>query len=267
MTSLTRGPLPARVYWVRRILVLGTALLLVLAIARVLTGGSDASSAPGKAAEMAGQPTPTAATTTPTVTPTRQQQPGKGTTSQAPVLAQPDGPCSDEDIAVEPDVRKPVAGQDVSIVLRLRTLSEDACTWRVSHDSLTLKITSGKDEVWSSRECRRAIPRSTVVVRKAVSTTVDVTWNSRRSDDTCSRLTEWAMPGYYHVVAAALAGEPADVQFQLDAPTGQQITRSPSPSAHGNANGHANGQGNGHGNGPSDKPSGRPVASGSATTD
>ena len=109
------------------------------------------------------------------------------------------------------------------------------------------------------------------MVRKAVSTTVDVTWNSRRSDDTCSRLTEWAMPGYYHVVAAALAGEPADVQFQLDAPTGQQITRSPAPSAHGNANGHANGhangQGNGHGNGPSDKPSGRPVASGSATTD
>ena len=99
------------------------------------------------------------------------------------------------------------------------------------------------------------------MVRKAVSTTVDVSWNSRRSDDTCSRLTEWAMPGYYHVVAAALAGEPADVQFQLDAPTSQQITRSPSPNAHANA--HANG----HGNKPSDKPSGRPVASGSATTD
>jgi hypothetical protein len=254
MTSLTRGPLPARVYWVRRILVLGTALLLVLAIARVLTGGSDASSAAGAAAQVAADPTPTSTSVTPTATPTRkQQQPGKGKTSHAPVLAQPDGPCSDEDIAVEPDVRKPVAGQDVTIVLRLRTLSADACTWRVSHDSLTLKISSGQDEVWSSRECPRAIPRSTVVVRKAVSTTVEVTWNSRRSDDTCSRLTEWAMPGYYHVVAAALAGEPADVQFQLDAPTSQQITRSPSPSAHGHKS--------------SDRPSGRPVPSGSATTD
>src|SRR6478672_612600 len=254
MTSLTRGPLPARVYWTRRILVLGTALLLVLAIARVLSGGSDASSAPGEATPVAADPTPTAPTTTPTVTPTRsQQQPGQGKTSQAPVLAQPDGPCSGEDIAVQPDVRKPVAGQDVSIVLQLRTLSADACTWRVSHDSLTLKISSGKDEIWSSRECPRAIPRSTVVVRKAVSTSVEVIWNSRRSDDRCSRLTEWAMPGYYHVVAAALAGEPADVQFQLDAPTSQQITRSPSPSAHGHK--------------PSDKPSGRPVASGSATAD
>ena len=253
MTSLTRGPLPARVYWVRRILVLGTALLLVLVIARVLTGGSDASSGPQTVAEVAADPTPTATSDAPSATPTPSQQPGKGKTSHAPVLAQPDGPCSDQDIAVEPDVRKPVAGRDVTIVLRLRTLSADACTWRVSHDSLTLKITSGKDDVWSSRECPRAIPRSTVVVRKAVSTTVQVTWNSRRSDDTCSRLTEWAMPGYYHVVAAALAGEPADVQFQLDAPTGQQITRSPSPSAHGHTS--------------SDKPSGRPVPSGSATTD
>ena len=259
MTSLTRGPLPARVYWVRRILVLGTALLLVLAIGRVLTGGSDASSAPGKAAQLAADPTPTATSATPTATPTRIQQPGKGKTSHAPVLAQPDGPCSGDDIAVEPDVRKPVAGQDVDIVLRLRTLTADACTWRVSHDSLTLKITSGKDDVWSSRECPRAIPRSTVVVRKAVSTSVEVTWNSRRSDDTCSRLTEWAMPGYYHVVAAALAGEPTDAQFRLDAPTGQQITRSPSPSAHGHADG--------HGHKPSEKPSGRPVPSGSDTTD
>ena len=252
MTSLTRGPLPARVYWTRRVLVLGTAFLLVFGIARVLSGGSDASSGPQQVTEVAADPTPTATSDTPTVTPT-QYQPGKGKTSHAPVLAQPDGPCSDEDIAVEPDVRKPVAGQDVTIVLRLRTITADACTWRVSHDSLTLKITSGQDEVWSSRECPRAIPKSSVVVRKAVSSTVQVTWNSRRSDDRCSRLTEWAMPGYYHVVAAALAGEPADVQFRLDAPTSQQITRSPSPSAHGNK--------------PGNKPSGRPVPSGSATTD
>lgn len=257
MTSLTRGPLPARVYWFRRILVLGTAFLLVFAISRVLTGGSDASSGPDKVTEVAADPTPTTTSQTPTATPTRKP-PGKGRTSHAPVLAQPDGPCSDEDIAVEPDVRKPVGGEDVTIVLKLRTISADACTWRVSHDSLTLKITSGKDDVWSSRECPRAIPRSTVVVRKAVTTSVDVTWNAKRSDDTCSRQTEWAMPGYYHLVAAALAGEPADVQFRLYAPTSPQITRSPSPSAHHH---HSSSDR------PSDRPSGRPVPSQSSTTD
>ena len=243
MTSLTRGPLPARVYWRRRIVVLGSALLLVFAIARVLTGGSDASSNAEQAAQVAADPTPTSTTSAPTAAattagPHRSNQPGKGRTSQAPVLAQPDGPCADEDIAVSPDVKDPVAGRDVSVVLHLRTLTDPACTWRVTPDTLTMKITSGKDDIWSSRECPRAITRESVVVRNAVDTTVKVVWNAKRSDDRCSRLTEWALPGYYHLEAAALAGEPADVQFELKAPTGPVVTRSPQPEQqHGGKNG------------------------------
>ncbi|GCD89711.1 hypothetical protein [Nocardioides sp. LS1] len=227
MTALTRGPLPARVYWTRRLLVLGTALALVVVIARVLTGGSDASSADARATPVAAAPT---VTVTPSSTPvaTTTKKPGKHH-SHAPVLAAPSGPCSDEDIAVEPDVKQPVAGSDVRIVLKLRTLTEEACTWRVSKDTLTVKVTSGKDEIWSSRQCPRVVPTEDVVVRRAVTETVALTWNAKRSDDTCSRFTDWALPGYYHVVAAALAGEPADLQFKLDAPSGPVITRSPSP--------------------------------------
>ena len=46
MSGLTRGPLPARTYWIRRAMVLGTAVLLVFGIARALGAGSDASSSP-----------------------------------------------------------------------------------------------------------------------------------------------------------------------------------------------------------------------------
>jgi hypothetical protein len=181
------------------------------------------------------------------------EKPGKHKTKQAPVLVEPDGPCEDRDIAVTPEVKRPVAGPrgSVFVVLRLRTLEAEACTWRVSRDTLTLKISSGKDDIWSSRECPRAIPAREVVVRSAVSTTVGVTWNGRRSDEDCSRLTEWALPGYYHVTVAALAGEPADEQFELKAPTGPVDTTTPSPSA------------KPHGA----RPSGRPVASPSSSTD
>ena len=43
MSSLTqpRGPLPARVYWTRRLILLAVAALLLVTLARVLTGGSD----------------------------------------------------------------------------------------------------------------------------------------------------------------------------------------------------------------------------------
>jgi hypothetical protein len=114
-------------------------------------------------------------------------------------------------------------------VLELRTIEAEACTWEVSPGTLTLKITSGKDDIWASRHCPRAVPTRDVVVRSAVSTSIAVTWNARRSDEECSQLTHWALPGFYHVTAAALAGEPADVQFELEAPTPAVITRSPSP--------------------------------------
>lgn len=250
MSSLTRGPLPARVYWTRRVVLLGTALLLVFGMAKVLTAGSDASSEPERATQVAAEPTATV-TTTATAKP---RKPGK---RHAPVLAAPDGPCADEDIAVTPEVTKAVAGPqgDVFIVLHLRTLESPACTWQVSHQSLTLKISSGKDDIWSSRECPRVVPTRNVVVRSAVTTDVGLTWNGKRSDDECSRLTQWALPGYYHVAVAALAGEPADEQFELEAPTGAVITKSPSPTQrpHGNKNAQRNG--------------GRPVASPSGSTD
>jgi hypothetical protein len=246
MPALTQGPLPARVYWTRRIMVLGTALLLVFAIARMLGDSSDASSSgDGDAASLSADsssassaPTedPTPSSSTPSETATGKGKPGKGTrpvetqTSQAPVLAQPEGTCAGSDIAVTPSVENAVGGRDVLVVLQLRTMSSPACTWRVSADTLTLGITSGDDAIWSTRQCRRAIPRQDVVVRKDVTTKVGIVWKeAKRSDDECSALTDWASAGWYHATAAAVGGEPSDVQFELTTPTAATITVTATP--------------------------------------
>jgi len=107
----------------------------------------------------------------------------------------------------------------------------EACTWRVSPDALTVAITSGKDAIWNTRECPRAIPRQDVVVRKAVTTNVGVVWKeAKRSDEGCAtRTTTWALPGWYHVTAAALGGEPSDLQFELTAPTAGTVTKTATP--------------------------------------
>lgn len=230
MTSLTRGPLPSRVYWRRRVLLVALAVLLVFVLARLLNAGSDATSAPDAATPVAGVPT---STVTPSATATTRQRAegrqAKKKERSEPVLAAPTGACADADIAVTPTVPKAVAGRDVFLVLELRTIQAEACTWQVWPETLTLKITSGNDDIWASRQCPRAVPTRSVVVRRAVSTSIGVTWDARRSDEGCSRLTQWALPGYYNVTAAALAGEPADVQFELETPTRVVITRSPSP--------------------------------------
>jgi hypothetical protein len=266
MARLTRGPLPARVYWVRRLLVLGTAFALVLGIGHLLSGGSDATSGEDAAAQVAADSSPTfAPSLTDLTTPSQTAGPGRGHTSTAdpsPTLAAPEGECSGTDIAATPQIENAVAGRDVTIVLQLRTLESEACTWRTGRDALTLSITSGKDDIWSSRQCPRVIPVRDVIVRKAVTTNLAVTWNAKRSDDECSKLTHWAMPGWYHVTAAALGGEPSDVQFELVRPTAATITKTASPT---------DSPGGSPSGGTSQRPSGRPLtsqgASGTAAPD
>ena len=242
MPALTQGPLPARVYWIRRIMVLGTALLLVFAIARLLGDGSDASSSgDDDAARLSADSSSSASTddVTPSVTPSSSPSTkgkGKGAgptrtpTSEAPVLAEPEGTCVGSDIAVTPEVANAVGGRDVLVVLQLRTMSSPACTWRISPDALSLEITSGDDSIWSSRECPRAIPRRDIVVRKDVTTKVGIVWKqAKRSDEDCSPRTDWASTGWYHATAAALGGEPSDVQFELTTPTAATVTVTATP--------------------------------------
>ncbi|WP_435742783.1 hypothetical protein [Nocardioides sp. SYSU DS0663] len=261
MTSLTRGPLPPSVYWRRRLVVLSLALVVALGVGRLVSGGSDGSEA-DRASTVAADastpaPTPTqpgtgtgteTGTETGTVLPSTGPAPGQaagGTTGEAdpkqgkrgkkaappePVLTEPEGRCDSADVAVTPEVPEAVAGRHVEVVLNLRTVLSPACTWRVSPSNLTLNITSGSDDIWSTRECPRALPAEDVVIRNNATTAVSVTWRrAARMDDECSRIVEWAMPGYYHATAAALGGEPSDVQFRLEPPSG--------PSASGGAGG------------------------------
>ena len=228
MASLTRGSLPPRVYWTRRLLVLGVALLLVFGFARLLGAGSDASSGPDQAAQVAAEPTggPTAEKTKASK---KQRAKNKKKKNAEPVLAEPQGACSARDIVVTPRVPQPIAGRDITIVLRLRTLTAEACTWQVSRWSLAVKISSGNDEIWASRQCPRAVPRDEVVIRKAAVTPLRMTWNAKRSNAECSKITDWALPGYYHVTAATPPGEPTSVQFELTTPPRPVITVTPEP--------------------------------------
>jgi hypothetical protein len=221
--------LPARVYWTRRLAVLGTATLLVFAIGRVLTGGSDGADGAGspRAVQAGASLTPAPSSTGPTVLLPQGNKTPKKTKPPKPTptpLAQPSGPCDPRDVVVTPEARTPIGGSPVVLALSFHTLVADACTFDVSHTSVTINITSGHDPIWSSRQCPAAIPTTSLVVRRDLATYVYVTWDAKRSDDTCSRLTAWALPGWYHVRVAALGGEPADEQFQLAAPQPATVT-------------------------------------------
>jgi hypothetical protein len=221
MTSLTRGPLPAGVYWRRRAVLLGLGLVLVLLVGRLFGGDDGDPSGEGAATQVSGDP----ATSAPSDDAADRQpkKPRKSATPQEPVLAQPEGPCADSDILITPAVEQAIAGRPVAVTLELRTATSEACTWRVSSDHVAVKITSGTDRIWTSSECPRAIPAQDVVVRRDVTTFVEVLWKARRSEQGCPALTDWARAGTYHVLAAALGGEPAEARFALENPDPEVI--------------------------------------------
>lgn len=231
-----RGRLPARVYWTRRLVVLGLPLLLVVVLARLLDGSSDGKDAATPTATQAGaaietSPAPTAGPTAEAPKQGRKGKKGRNrqTAPPEPVLAEPTGPCVDSDIVATPVITSAAGGSDIPITINLRTVVTEACTWQVSPQTMTVTITSGDDYIWSTRECPAAIPVQDVVVRQAVDTPVVVTWSAKRSDETCSRWTDWAQLGFYHVQAGALGGDGTDVQFELVAPTAPVITKTAEP--------------------------------------
>ncbi len=258
MSTVTRprGPLPRRVYWTRRVLVLVVALALVYGVARLLGGGGGQPPA-ARAVGAEASTTPASATSaaSPTVTPSATGSPRatgspipgatdgatpgdrtgamSGATSGAPAttpLAQPTGACSSGDLVATPSVRGSAhGGHPVVFTIALSTRTSPACTWTVSAQTLVVKVTSGPDSVWSTQQCPGAIGKQAVVLRNDRPVDVTVAWNGRRSDDGCTDVPDWAQPGDYHVAAAAFGSDPVDVQFPLLGAVTRTVTMSPTP--------------------------------------
>jgi hypothetical protein len=241
-----RGRLPRRVYWVRRVLVLGVAALLVLGITRLLslgggdTGGGQAAIVRSGTSEMpSGVTSPTTA-----LSPTAVRTGRRG-------LAQPSGPCDPSDVLVTPVVTRAHVARPVRISLRVTSLQSPACTFEVSPQSVIVRLLSPKrsEPLWTSQHCTAAVPVSTVVARPDRPGRVPVMWNGRLSDEDCSNLTDWVFPGTYTAQAIAVGSARAtSSEFVLGLPIRPTVTRTPTPTADPSAS-------------PSGTPSGKPAAS------
>src|SRR5690606_3032438 len=241
-----RGPLPARVYWTRRLLVLGVALALVFGVKTLLgqapqdPGAPTARQVGGPASVELAEPTSTddvavrageAAEAKGERGNEKRGKQGKGKKAKdtPPPLPEPKGVCLDPDVRVTPKVGRTQPGGGVRINLELTSSLSEACTWKVSPKTVVVKLTSGSDRIWTSQECPRAVPTEEVVVRRDTPAVVPMTWNGRRSNAECTGNTQWALPGYYHVMTAAYGGEPVDVQFRLRRPQAPVITKTVKP--------------------------------------
>ncbi|GAA1551289.1 hypothetical protein GCM10009804_04950 [Kribbella hippodromi] len=242
MSSLLRpvGHLPASVYWFRRGLVLAVAVVLIILLSRLFSGGgSDAQNtaasnpnpnptgAPPASAPSTG-PTPEPSTVA-TKTPKPSSDPSSGSTkeptagatsgaSTKPTNSTPptDLPCKGSDVKINalPANRKIVSGSMLNFVVQL-TPAGDGCKATVNADQLTITVMSGNDLIWSTTQCGKTVQTATLVVAKGKQAAVTVPWDGHRSRPGCLPGQPVAKPGTY-VVKAEYDGKQSGAQaFQV----------------------------------------------------
>lgn len=217
MSSLLRpvGHLPASVYWFRRGLVLAVVVVLVILISRLFAGGGDDTK---NAAASDPQPNPTgAAPATPSTTPTTKASTTPTPTPKPTKTTPPaDLTCQGSDLSIDalPGNRKIVSGSMLNFVIQFTPLG-DGCKATVNADKLTVTVTSGTDQIWSTTQCDKAIQTATLAVAKGKQAAVTVPWNGHRSRPGCLPGQPIAKPGTY-VVKAEYDGRLSGAQaFQV----------------------------------------------------
>jgi hypothetical protein len=231
------GPLPARVYWVRRLVLVGVVVLVAAMVWWLVSGlgGSSPSggspndaSLPGAATQTSTTPSSLPSTSTsqpPTATdgaPARIRQHASAlggrhgsTTHQTQALPAPTGDCAPSDIGIDVQMPDTTVGQSTTATLSLTTLDSTACTLQITPTTMVLRITSGADVIWTSDDCPNLLPARQVVVRGDPATTYRFSWDGHRSVQGCVSPGQLADPGGYSVEAALVGADVHKGYFEV----------------------------------------------------
>lgn len=182
-----KGPLPARVYWRRRITVLAILAAIILVVAIIVwPRGGEATPGAG------GTPDPT------------------DTSLITPVPTDTGGPCDPAKVSITPVTDKDTydSGELPQIWMTVENKSASACTIQFGTDVQRLWITSGDEPYWQSSDCQvDPQPYVQTLLPGVPVETPHISWDrTRSSTESCDAQGEpqvSADGASYHLHAAA----------------------------------------------------------------
>ncbi|MEN3359012.1 MAG: hypothetical protein V7637_2994 [Mycobacteriales bacterium] len=236
------GPLPASVYWRRRILAIAAGLVALLILWLVTgsgsgdpgsgraagsTGGtaSTAPASPTDPASSSGVPSETLAATPPAVDPGRRGGEietrsdsatptgggsgggsGTGTQGAAPVA------CSDAALRLTVSVAKPdyPVGAQPQIALSLQNTSGTTCTRDLAASQQEVLLYDGRTRLWSSNDCYPGGGTDVQAIASGERDRYSVTWSGLASRPGCAGTRTRVGAGRYSLVGriGTLRSEP-----------------------------------------------------------
>lgn len=212
----TVGPLPAEVYWRRRLLALG--MLVVALVALRACAGGDTSRA-GRSPQA--QPTPSGAadgtaghpylpgtspspvaSPLPTATPSPTASPGPAGSPSPNVSARPlaIGVCPDSalQLIAASDARSYRVGTKPKLTMTVRNMGQQACRRDLGPAARELNLSSGTAHTWSSADCQPGGAAAQLVLLKpGTAQTYALVWQGNRSQPKCAGPKVAATAGTY----------------------------------------------------------------------
>jgi hypothetical protein len=199
MSTILRpaGSQPARVYWIRRLVVLGALLLVVVVVWSMIARGGGGEDEPDTAATEAA--------------PDTEETTTDGTTAENGRTCA----AADLTLAVAADAQTYAAGVQPVFTVTITNTSTSSCAVDAGEASRELLVTSGADRVWSSLDCAGDAAERLLLLPAGTADSAAVTWPRVRSAEGCTEGLPEPRPGTYHVVAKLLGAESADTVFSL----------------------------------------------------
>jgi hypothetical protein len=220
------GPQRARVYWVRRLVVVLVLVLLATAgwvVASRLLDGGDASAA--SAAEETADPSEQDQGEDPA------QDQAEVDTASAATDDEKDEPGDDQDdtpaapVDCEPDalqVTLTASGQlfdeatDPVLTATITNVGDVPCTVDAGDANREVLITSGQDRIWSSKDCATPDAASRqLLLASGAADTVELTWDRSRTAEGCPTDLPEPRSGTYQAVGTLGTVSSVPVVFAL----------------------------------------------------
>lgn len=220
------GPLPAAVYWRRRLVVLAV-LLAVLGglgwlVVALVTGSGSSAAASGSTTSSEPVGTPALDRVVPSPAGVRTPTPPPSTTPPAPAspaapAQQAGAPCGDDVIALE--VRTPgtiAAGSSPVLELVVTNTATVPCTRVLDQQLQEMVLLDGAGtRVWGSNDCQPETSSDTRTLAPGEQVVFPLTWSGLTSEPSCTAARVPVAPGGYVVRARLDAKTSPDAPLQV----------------------------------------------------
>jgi len=187
------GPETPGIYWLRRIGVLAAVVLVIVVVIWAIPKPTKAEPA---------DPPPSTTSQTSSTSTTPSQTP----TSAAPSTPAPITDCTAAATKVTTTGPTRVSADKKSeFTVNLANVGDVTCNLTVNQDTFELRVISGSDKIWTTKNCDKWLPTiKTTKVKAGASITVKITWSGKRSAAGC-KVSGGLKAGTY--VAKALYGD------------------------------------------------------------